>query len=87
MTSTQTDLDAANGTLTSAQKQFCTDTTDYVTALDRYGKLFTDSKTTVGDVKTGGADLVAPKESVTTFPRPRSTRPRLDVDEGRTGLG
>jgi peptidoglycan hydrolase-like protein with peptidoglycan-binding domain len=66
VTSAQTDLDAANSALTAAQEQFCTDATDYVTALDRYGKLFTDSKTTVGDVKTGGADLVAPKESVTT---------------------
>ncbi len=54
VTSAQTDLDTAKGTLTSAQKQFCTDATDYVTALDRYGKLFTDSKATVGDVKTGG---------------------------------
>ncbi len=34
--------------------------------LDRYGKLFTDSNATVGDVKTGGADLVAPKEAVTS---------------------
>ncbi len=66
VTTAQTDLDTAKGTLTSAQKQFCTDATDYVTALDRYGKLFTDSKATVGDVKTGGADLVAPKESVTS---------------------
>ena len=61
----QTDLDTANGPLTSAGEQLCSDATDYVTALDRYGKLFTDSKATVGDVKTGGADLVAPKESVT----------------------
>ncbi len=61
----QADLDTANGTLTSAQKQFCSDAVDYVTVLDRYGKLFTDSKATVGDVKTGGADLIAPKEAVT----------------------
>ena len=63
----QSNLDAANGSLTSAQKQFCSDASDYVAVLDRYGKLFTpDSKATVGDVKTGGADLVAPKEAVTT---------------------
>ncbi len=61
----QAGLDTANGTLTSAQKQFCSDAADYVTVLDRYGKLFTDSKATVGDVKTGGADLIAPKEAVT----------------------
>ena len=35
-------------------------------ALDRYGKLFTDSKATVGDVKAGGSDLASPRESVST---------------------
>jgi peptidoglycan hydrolase-like protein with peptidoglycan-binding domain len=65
VTSAQTSLDTANGALTSAQKQFCNDASAYVAVLDRYGKLFTDSKTTVGDVKTGGADLIAPKEAVT----------------------
>jgi peptidoglycan hydrolase-like protein with peptidoglycan-binding domain len=59
-------LDAANAAFTSAGKQFCSAATGYVTALDRYGKLFTDSKATVGDVKTGGADLVAPRESVSS---------------------
>ena len=59
-------LDSANTTLTSARKQFCDDATGYVTALDRYGKVFTDNKATVGDVKTGGADLAAPRESVST---------------------
>ena len=60
----QTGLDTANEALTSAGEQFCSDATTYVTALDRYGKLFTDGKATVGDVKTGGADLAAPQESV-----------------------
>ena len=64
VTSAQTGLDTANGALTSAQKQFCNDASAYVAVLDRYGKLFTDSKATVGDVKTGGADLIAPKEAV-----------------------
>ena len=40
--------------------------TCYVEALDRYGKLFTDDAATVGDVKTLGADLVEPRESVAT---------------------
>ena len=60
----QTGLDTANAALTSAGEQFCSEATTYVTALDRYGKLFTDGKATVGDVKTGGADLAAPQESV-----------------------
>ncbi len=38
----------------------------YVEALDRYGKLFTDEAATVGDVTTGGADLVEPRETVAT---------------------
>ena len=59
-------LDTANGALTSAGQQLCSDATTYVTALDRYGKLFTDAKATVGDVKAGGADLAAPRESVAT---------------------
>ena len=67
VTTAQGNLDTANGSLTSAQKQLCSDASDYVAVLDRYGKLFTpDSKATVGDVKTGGADLTAPKEAVTT---------------------
>jgi hypothetical protein len=67
VTNAQSNLDTANGSLTSAQKQFCSDASSYVAVLDRYGKLFTpDSKATVGDVKTGGADLLAPKDAVTT---------------------
>ena len=62
----QKSLDTANGALTSAGQQLCSDATTYVTALDRYGKLFTDSKATVGDVKAGGADLAAPCGSVAT---------------------
>ena len=62
----QTSLTKAKDTLTAANQQFCSETKDYVVALDRYGKLFTDSKATVGDVKTGGADLAAPRESVSS---------------------
>jgi len=60
----QTGLDTAKKDLTAASQQFCSEATTYVTALDRYGKLFTDGKATVGDVKTGGADLAAARESV-----------------------
>lgn len=56
-----TDADEA---LTAAGDEFCVNAEGYVEALDRYGKLFTDEAATVGDVTTGGADLVEPRESV-----------------------
>jgi len=65
VTTAQANLTKANDAFTAAGKQFCTDAKSYVTVLDRYGKLFTDSKATVGDVKTMGADLIAPKDTVT----------------------
>ena len=55
---------AAGDALTAAGSQFCSDATNYVEIFDRYGKLFTDDAATVGDVKTLGADLVAPRETV-----------------------
>jgi peptidoglycan hydrolase-like protein with peptidoglycan-binding domain len=67
----QARLDAATEALSTAKSeqeaaraQFCSDSKDYITALDRYGKLFTDSATTVGDVQTGGADLEQPRDTV-----------------------
>ena len=66
VTTAQSDLTKAQETVTSASKQFCGDAKDYVVALDRYGKLFTDSKATVGDVKAGGSDLASPKDAVST---------------------
>jgi peptidoglycan hydrolase-like protein with peptidoglycan-binding domain len=62
----QSSLETANDALTAASQQFCNDAKDYVTAVDRYGKVFTDATATVGDVKTAGSDLVAPRESVTS---------------------
>ena len=62
----QAGVKTANDALTSAGKQFCTDAETYVATLDRYGKVLTDSQATVGDVKTGGADLAAPRESVSS---------------------
>ncbi len=66
VTTAQTNVATAKATLTEASQQFCSGAKDYVVALDRYGKLFADSKATVGDVKTGGADLAAPRESVSS---------------------
>ena len=66
MSTAEANLTTAKDSLTSASQQLCTDATSYVSALDRYGKLFTDSAATVGDVKTGGADLAEPRQSVAT---------------------
>jgi len=60
----EADLATAKDGLTSAGQQLCSDATSYVSALDRYGKVFTDSTATVGDVKAGGSDLAEPRESV-----------------------
>ncbi|HTN80073.1 MAG TPA: peptidoglycan-binding domain-containing protein [Acidimicrobiales bacterium] len=57
VTDAQTSLDAAN-------QQLCSDAEDYVVAIDQYGKLFTNNKTTVGDIKNGGADLITPRTQV-----------------------
>jgi peptidoglycan hydrolase-like protein with peptidoglycan-binding domain len=55
---------SAQESLTAAGAQACSDATNYVEILDRYGKLFTDDAATVGDVNTAGDDLVAPRDAV-----------------------
>jgi predicted lipoprotein with Yx(FWY)xxD motif/murein L,D-transpeptidase YcbB/YkuD len=52
--------------LTTAHGGFCDATTGYVETLDRYGRVFTDSAATVGDIKTLGTDLVEPADAVTS---------------------
>jgi peptidoglycan hydrolase-like protein with peptidoglycan-binding domain len=52
--------------LTTAHGGFCDATTTYVETLDRYGRVFTDRAATVGDIKTLGTDLLAPKDDVVT---------------------
>lgn len=59
VTQAQEDLTDAHGT-------FCASTTDYITALDRYGRIFIDRAATVGDITTMGADLEQPKADVET---------------------
>jgi peptidoglycan hydrolase-like protein with peptidoglycan-binding domain len=66
LSNAQADLTETQGALTAANEKFCDEAADYVSALDRYGKLLTDEAVTVGDIKTGGADLVAPRDSVTS---------------------
>jgi peptidoglycan hydrolase-like protein with peptidoglycan-binding domain len=74
----QAGVTGAQDAVTAAGEQFCSETTGYIEALDRYGKLFTEEAATVGDVKTGGADLVEPRESVASA--------ASDVGEAKTAL-
>ncbi|HEU4355379.1 MAG TPA: peptidoglycan-binding domain-containing protein [Actinomycetota bacterium] len=53
----------ANAALESAGRAFCAEARDYIIAIDRYGKAFNADAATVGDLKTLGADLGAPRES------------------------
>lgn len=46
----------------TSRSAFCAQATRYVSALDRYGKLFTEATATVGDVRTLGADLQRPQD-------------------------
>lgn len=48
----------------TARGTFCNHAGAYVSALDRYGKIFTDQTATVGDVRTLGADLDRPADVV-----------------------
>lgn len=59
----QTAAAAADEALAKAGEQFCGEASTYVTAIDRYGKLFTDTKATVGEVRTAGKDLAEPRAS------------------------
>jgi peptidoglycan hydrolase-like protein with peptidoglycan-binding domain len=60
----ETALADAEDALVAAGPAFCDEAEGYIEAIDRYGKLFTDSTATVGDVRTLGTDLTAPRESV-----------------------
>src|SRR4051794_37748625 len=67
----QARVDSAQKGVTDSQKSldtahtsFCNETKTYIEGIDRYGKLFEQPASTVGDLKTAGADLTAPKDSV-----------------------
>ena len=59
-TAEQAVTDAQSG-LKDAGTAFCVVAKDYILAVDRYGKLFSDTTATVGDVTTLGADLSQPR--------------------------
>jgi len=56
-------VDEAKASLEQAGSAFCDQAKDYIQAVDRYGKVFTDGAATVGDVQTLGADLAQPREA------------------------
>lgn len=58
-------LTQAQTAYNEARAGFCGRTKEYVTAIDRYGKVFDDKAATVGDIKTAGADLAEPRDAVT----------------------
>lgn len=55
-------VNEAQAAFDTARNAFCTDAAGYVSALERYGKVFTDAAATVGDVRTLGADLERPHD-------------------------
>jgi murein L,D-transpeptidase YcbB/YkuD len=65
VTSAEQAVEDAQTTLDQAGSAFCDEAKDYIQAIDRYGKLFTDGAATVGDVQTLGTDLAEPRESTT----------------------
>jgi len=58
-------LSAAKADATAATAAFCDASATYITALDRYGDVLTQTAVTVGDVTTAGSDLAEPREDVT----------------------
>ena len=60
----ENDLDAAEDAADDASAELCESSSDYITSIDRYGDLLTQSTTTVGDVRTAGADLSEPNDEV-----------------------
>jgi len=48
-----------------ATEAFCDASSAYVTAIDRYGDILTQTAPTVGDVKDAGQDLADPRDDVT----------------------
>jgi murein L,D-transpeptidase YcbB/YkuD len=75
----QSDLTKAQSTLTEANQAFCADAKTYITAIDRYGKLFEQSAATVGDIKTQGNDLEKPRAAV--------TKSASDVNDAHESVG
>ncbi len=65
----------AQAAAAAAEETFCTASSGYITALDRYGDVLNVTTVTVGDVRDAGADLKEPKaETVAAAGDVTSTR-------------
>ena len=62
VTAKEKDLAQAQDAATAAAAKFCTSSTTYVTAVDRYGDVLNETAPTVGDVRAAGSDLAKPAE-------------------------
>jgi hypothetical protein len=69
VTNAQSAVADASAALQQSNTAFCAAAKDYITAIDRYGKVFDEQAATVGDVKTLGSDLAQPRESTTAAAR------------------
>ena len=61
-TAKEQDLAEAEAAAKTAETGFCTASSTYVTAIDRYGDVLNATAPTVGDVKDAGSDLAQPGE-------------------------
>ena len=62
VTAKEKDLTEAQAAAKAAETGFCTASTTYVVAVDRYGDVLNATAPTVGDVKDAGSDLAKPGE-------------------------
>jgi peptidoglycan hydrolase-like protein with peptidoglycan-binding domain len=56
-------LSAAKSEATAASAAFCTASQTYITAVDRYGDVLNATAPTVGDVRSAGQELAAPRQT------------------------
>jgi peptidoglycan hydrolase-like protein with peptidoglycan-binding domain len=62
VTAKEAELAAATSAAAAASAAFCTANQAYITALDRYGDVLNATAPTVGDVKSAGQELAAPRQ-------------------------
>ena len=65
LASSEKALEDAKADLADKTAAFCDASATYITSLDRYGDVLTQSAPTVGDVKEAGAELAQPREDAT----------------------
>jgi len=79
------DLADAEEALEASSAAFCEDAEQYIDSVDRYGRLFTEGDTTVGDVTTAADDLAEPRGTVESSAE-EVTSARTDVAEASEEL-